>query len=608
MKKIFTCMLILFMMIQLQSLTIVHAATITTPLFSENFVSADWSRRWRVIRNQQWQNTSQPCFFAGAPTAWQIRNHFLGMMIDGPSCVTEIIPLFVDLSQTPSYTFSFDWLFQESTHMDRNVLLKWHDVNNWYGIKILDNILFLQKVVNGVMYWLPNATAKYPFSPNSLYHFRLTQIDQKNISVEINGQKVLEVIDQSPFLTGYQTIGLQASVGTISRSVSYFSNIVVQAIKEISSTPDFVLNVPFLKQTDDQWKELEYDSAHVWAKRVNIADWGCALTSMTMILQFHGIKNFPDGSLITPATLNDWLKSQRDGYIGNGLLNWLAVMRLTRSISEKFNTPKLEYERAPGNEKIAQSEIQASRPVILGIPGHFLVGNGISADNKTLLVLDPFYSYSRFDQYQQTLLSVHTFHPSHTDLSYFLLVHSPELHIAIKDTHGSRIATTENQDFLNDASDISQQTPPLIQTLFPKPNDGRYTIEVSQDSPRPYDFSLYMYDQRGEVTILKFSGAGEAATQTYQFDFQKSRAAETNQTFSFSDFALRLKKEYEEGGIQSTLTYQRLDHITQYALVANESQQKYYAEILHAYIQILAPNITVSARISLLNRLEMLIK
>ena len=89
------------------------------------------------------------------------------------------------------------------------------------------------------------------------------------------------------------------------------------------------LNVPPLKQISDPWQNQVYDSANLWSPlNPTINRWGCALTSAAMVFQYHGLTKLPDNTTLDPGTVNAWLKTQLDGYVGNGYVNWLALSRL----------------------------------------------------------------------------------------------------------------------------------------------------------------------------------------------------------------------------------------------------------------------------------------
>ncbi len=280
--------------------------------------------------------------------------------------------------------------------------------------------------------------------------------------------------------------------------------------------------------------------------------------------------------------------------MGNGLLNWLAVTRLTRLINEKFGTPKLEFSRAKGDEAIAKDEIQHDRPVILNIPGHFLVGYGVSTDNSKTYIQDPYYNYTNFGQENQKLLSLRLFRPSFTDLSYILVTHPPEVHIALKDSAGKLVDGVEDAfEQVVDRTDSSQHTPTLIETLLPKPNDGTYSLEIQRNSPGPYTFSLLSYEKTAEVMQQDFSGFVSNVPAMFQLKYQKIGPSSITQQITFSQIRSDLKNLKDIGHIRSSLTYLRLDDLARYGEAAPLSRQRRYAALLLG--QILASSSSISA-------------
>ena len=119
-------------------------------LFEDSF-NTDNLNNWKVVRSSQHHHPQEPCFDGAYPAEWKIINGRLGITINGNPCTTEIIPQNLDLTAINNYEFEFEWYFPISTHMDRNVLIKWQNENNWYGLHIVDDKLLLQKVVKLVI-------------------------------------------------------------------------------------------------------------------------------------------------------------------------------------------------------------------------------------------------------------------------------------------------------------------------------------------------------------------------------------------------------------------------------------------------------------------------
>ena len=103
---------------------------------------------------------------------------------------------------------------------------------------------------------------------------------------------------------------------------------------------------PYYSQLDPLWASDEYDSASSWAEedQYGIGRWGCALTSAAMVFAHHEVNSPIDGLESTPKVLNEWLRAQPDGYVRNGLVNWIALTRYVREAEEAGHSPtKLEF-------------------------------------------------------------------------------------------------------------------------------------------------------------------------------------------------------------------------------------------------------------------------
>jgi len=266
----------------------------------------------------------------------------------------------------------------------------------------------------------------------------------------------------------------------------YHSEVYMSEIID-SQPPELInLDVVDLKQYEGGWEDEIYD--HTTG---NIKDYGCALTSAAMILSYHG-------NTVTPKELNDWLRSQPDGYLRNGLINWLAISR--------YSTPKLEYRKIdPTNENIL-NELEQNRPAIIETPGHFVTVRGQT--DSSFAINDPGYLDRKTLDVYSEINSLNTFTPSMTDLSYMMFVADKDVKIQLASSSGEIINTqntTENP--IESLSDPSQKSGEILFILIhPKPVSGDYKLVVSKESPGFYDLDTYLYDTLGNVTKQNFKG------------------------------------------------------------------------------------------------------
>lgn len=249
------------------------------------------------------------------------------------------------------------------------------------------------------------------------------------------------------------------------------------------SSPSF----PYLSQSDALWGSQEYDSAHVWAAvgKEGIDRWGCALTSVAMILQNYGVKTL-DGTTMTPDVLNTWLRSQSDGYIGAGLLNWLAVTRYVKEsyLAGQADT-KLEFARSypPSVPEL---------PSILGTVGHFVVAH--DEDLTSWSINDPASESITSLPKTTTLRSINRYIPSLTDLSYMMFVMNPGMSASLKNSMGETVPLTWINEYLSDEIDGSDSG--SVQTaMLPKPSNDTYTLTVNQPEGEVNELKILLYDE-----------------------------------------------------------------------------------------------------------------
>ncbi len=546
-------------------------------LFHDDFNDGEFSD-WQVVRSAEWQNPNQPCLFYDQTAEWQIIDGELGIIIDSPrGCVTEIVPKNFNLSDQRAYRYEFDWHFKESIQMDRNVIIKWQDEANWYGLKILRDKVLLEKRVNGLKTTQYHNWGYYPFVADQTYHFVIEVVDNL-ITVWIEDQEIFQTVDHFPHLTGNYTIGLKASVGSIVRSASFFDNLLVTSL---SSDVNEHLGVALFKQTDPDWQIEEYDHASQWAEAPTIGRWGCALSSAAMVLRYHGINQLPNGNPLDPSKLNRWLKNEPDGYVGEGLLNWLAITRLTHLLNDELNTPILEYSRLikPSSEEVV-SYLKKQLPVILQIPGHFLVTDGYQIANQELLIKDPAFNYQQLNQHQTQLISAGIFTPSKTDLSYFLIITEPGAKLTLfNQSDQKQYSLIAQNEYLLDLTSELQVGNKISQLSYlAKPTFGSYYLQAVSKNIQPTNVKILLYDQTGQVKIFEENFETVSIIEIdYRKDKDKTVAPLDN---PFSHWQRELHRAYLSKSVVSYAFFD-LDYLTFHAaLTENPTDQDRYRQLL----------------------------
>lgn len=269
-----------------------------------------------------------------------------------------------------------------------------------------------------------------------------------------------------------------------------FANFLVDFIKVES--PLILPTFPFLSQKDSLWGSHEYDSASQWAglDKSGIDRWGCALTSVAMLLQHYGVKT-PEGGDVNPDNLNTWLKGQPDGYIGPGLLNWIAITRYAkdRVPGEKDS---LEFVRSYDKNTV-------ELPSILGIPGHFVLAHDQNA--TSWVVNDPANSVGNTElPYTSNVVSINHFVPSNTDLSYMLFVADPGVTTTMKDPVNNPVEMHWADEYLS--SDLEATSSSAVKTsMIAKPAEGQYSLRATNTADQESTIKIYLYDPDGGVTM-----------------------------------------------------------------------------------------------------------
>lgn len=297
-------------------------------------------------------------------------------------------------------------------------------------------------------------------------------------------------------LGGY--LGFSSQIGT-----KYLDNFRLESIQS-----DVDLNVPLLKQTSSPWNIQVYNSANLWNPTdPSIGAWGCAMTSAAMVFKYHGINKLPDGKTLDPGTLNSWLKKQKDGYVGNGLLNWIALTRLSKQAKNinglSFNA--LEYTRTDGYvpNKLTEA-ISNNLPGVLKEPGHFVVGKGTIGG--TFSINDPYYSRTSLNDYGNTFQNLGVYTPSNTDLSYIMLTVGSNTSVQLLDSGGNSVGETFLEEPITNPQSPDQNNGNMKVLYLQKPVEDDYQIVLSSAGEPDYELNIYLYDKNGDVFTRSETG------------------------------------------------------------------------------------------------------
>jgi len=514
----------------------------------------------------------------GDMSLWSISGEQAKATVRTNSTITEIIPK--DEYWNPNWhnlTIEFDYTPLQG--IDRNLSFGYQDTSNWYDLHFVDSFYQLARVQGGVVTF--SVFHNYVLANGKTYHMKLI-LNKGNIQLYIDGAKIIDETDWT-FNDNFGKLSLKATTGAAFPTVVQFDNILVIPIADV----DTQLNVPLLKQTDPQWKDQEYDQAHIWSpNKQTISSWGCALTSMAMILQSYGLNKLPDGQNLTPATLNTWLKQQVDGYIDGGEVNWNAATRLTRLINTAYGTTKLEYTRLAGNLTKVKTEILAARPAILEIPGHFLVASGLSVDQQTVFIKDPFYDYTQFSQHHANLASVRQFVPSMTDLSAILIAAPANVSISLADSGGDPLTSLQTwTEFIQDPSQTNGASSPTVRyILLSKPKTRIYDFKVTVTADNAASLfgkrvQIYTYNTWGDVNDLSQPLPNIAKELNFALWYGTTYGGSINSYASFHQLRTDLASFRQSGQIKSAAVFLQLDKLLSYPDQARPTDQASFVSI-----------------------------
>lgn len=632
-KHFFIVALSIFIL--LKSEGIVHAYTPPLPpkypssamVFEDDFENG--LGKWELVR--------------GSMTHWSINaNGALEATIQDIFVISELVPK-AEYWQDEWQNYQIEFDYEVLTDADVNWGWGYQDERNWCELHHYDKFLNYDHLVNGKSVYRALIVRDIP---RHQVHHVVINSNQGEINVWMNDFYMMTFKDfyqDSP--SG--KVSLKATTGIAHPTHVRFDNFRVYLINEeseedgeqIENEEEVLLSITEFKQNDNSWKDEEYDHALDWScwgdwrakhpsnppTQVTINHWGCALTSLAMIMNYHQLTHLPSGELLNPNTLNQWLIKEADGYVGEGSLNWLAGARLSRLISEQYSTvsnqlPTLEYSRIHSDLSSSLVELlDEERPAIIQIAGHFLIGKGyIPAQEDQELdfyITDPTYSYSKFSEHQESLLSLIDYQPSNTDLSYLMAVYPSEINLTFCDGSGQELPSSslsrdtllnplyDLDDCLNDPDFLHRclyyHSAPLTQ-IVAKPSSGKYLIELSRTAENKINkITLYLYDELGEVKMHDFYFLVDETSKSIQVELTYNKHDLSESSFSsnlrlnFSLFKLLLLELYQDNILPADV-YLRLTELTSFAMevpddmIAQERYSQLCLKIISQLKQLLA--------------------
>jgi len=253
-------------------------------------------------------------------------------------------------------------------------------------------------------------------------------------------------------------------------------------------------NILEIKQFDENWKNDIYDHLSKLEYGENtIERWGCGLSAISMLLRYHNHNVFPG----TPPSdqnnaidLNYWLKNEKDGYLDNGFINWIAVTRFSRInksvIDSSISTSILDFNITDVNGN--NINFDPNNPLIIKFNDHFVYAK-VNSD-ETITISDP----GRPDNptlpeainYYSDIKKAYYFTPTHTDLSH-LVITSQKYHFSIIGPN-NEIYSSEYDGFLDNHIYIK---------YLKRPSLGTYKVFSKNNSKDT--LKLFLYDKDGNL-------------------------------------------------------------------------------------------------------------
>lgn len=291
---------------------------------------------------------------------------------------------------------------------------------------------------------------------------------------------------------------------------------------------------PLFAQNNPAWAKKEYAKAGDpefgpdWCG-TTIEQCGCAMTSVATIMALFQIVAMPDGSELTPESVNAWFNGEARktsrGWVSRGYIYgdviWTAANELSGQIAKtRPNSPTLRFAGfGVGSDEEIRSELQAGRPMVLEVPGHYIAAVGLDGDK--ILINDPYYPDRRtLDAYKGKVKGSVKFEPSN-DLSGVVITVPKDLRVRVLDKQGKVVGSLNTDETTSPApvgitgayisSRNAWRDPTCVES--PPPADAGttsiflpgtaedYRIEVLNPGSGGTTVAIHSYDQAGNLTV-----------------------------------------------------------------------------------------------------------
>lgn len=251
-----------------------------------------------------------------------------------------------------------------------------------------------------------------------------------------------------------------------------------------------------------------------------------------------------------------------------------VIGKLTKNLYNTGKSPiKLMHQRknpSAQTAEILKNDLTIDKfPDILRVSNasttsHFVVAKGIKTD--TYSINDPEWNASDLLSFNNTYSQVDRYVPSHTNLSYIVIVVNPEVEVLVINKDGSKIGKYINNgatQIFNQIPDATYSFQPPISNqgqtlgtgvnefLLPIPDDEVYSIILSSQSNSPYTINIATFKEDGNNSIYKSTGLiGPNKDESFALNYSQTEDSNAVRIVTFQTIINDIKNVLSQGLIE----------------------------------------------------------
>lgn len=487
-----------------------------TVLYSENFDNYENTlpNDWQLIDTDG----------KGTANNFVVQNGMLGMSINSHHSIGEIVYGDTDWK---NYSFEFDMISYSGE--DRNVIFAWQDENHRLGLHFTGNKLYLEKLIPSSEKTpnddeFPSVEVGSDFPHNMVHEFRIEHRG-RNIKVFATNEYftdklLIDFTDNSDNALLHGAIGLRVGSGATPNSSVWFDNIMVMSLE----TPPDQSIVPHFSQLDPEWRDDVYDHTDSFeGQHYTIGDWGCALSSTAMILKYFGYEYTPDGQIMNPATLNQYLINN-DGYTDTGLLVWGAVEKFAAEAQDTNNQTQpslLSYSsQTYQSPSTVASLLDDQIPAIIkledsdevGVSTHFAVANQVEGED--VILNDPldleYQDVELENRYPSQAIRVDAFIPNQQSSGSKIYGYIDSDKVEVNINKSGELHPVDQQTVHpirhSEEEGVKQNSQPQTQVVVENLEEDTYQLSFIADETIDFESDWYMFTQDFEQLVHQIEG------------------------------------------------------------------------------------------------------